>query len=305
MMLRYVSIWLLAVVVLSACSPTRNIRSVGVVPELGMIADCQYADAPTSGVRHYQLSPQKLRACIDEFNTLDLSHIFHLGDFIDKGGMASVETVLPIMQTAKAPFTLVLGNHDFEFPDALKPRVPEILGLPRRYFSLKMEDWRFIVTDGNDVSLYAWPEGSAEHTAARSIYDNQYPGKPTYNGALGSKQLQWIEQELEKAEKAGEKVILFCHFPILPVDNHVLWNSEEVVELISRYSCVKAWMNGHNHAGDYAEYKGIHFVTFKGMVDTEESAYATMRFLGDEIIIKGRGREPDRTLTIKGGSNDQ
>jgi predicted phosphodiesterase len=262
-------------------------------------------DGPTGGVRHYRLSPEKLRACIDEFNTLNLSHIFHLGDFIDKGGMESMNRVLPIMQSAKAPHTLVLGNHDFEFPDALKPQVPEIMGLPDRYFSLKMDDWKFIVVDGNDVSLYAWPEGSEEWAAAKAIYDSKYPGRPTYNGALGTAQMNWIEKELQKAEKAGEKVILLCHFPVLPVDSHVLWNSEEVVEMISRYACVKAWMNGHNHAGDYAEYKGIHFVTFKGMVDTEETAYATVQFQGNEIIIKGRGREPDRRLTVKEGSNDQ
>lgn len=304
-MIRRFCMMLFWVLVLSACTSTQKIQSLGEIPQLGMIADCQYADAPTGGVRHYRLSPQKLRNCIDEFNTLDLSHIFHLGDFIDKGGMESMQTVLPIMKSAKAPHTLVLGNHDFEFPDALKSEVPDIMGLPKRYFSLKMDDWRFIVVDGNDVSLYAYPEDSAEHAAAQSLYDRKYPGRPKYNGALGDKQMTWIEKELQKAQKNGEKVILLCHFPILPVDNHVLWNSEEVVALISRYSCVKAWMNGHNHAGDYAEYQGIHFVTFKGMVDTEDSAYATMQLNGDEIIIKGRGREPDRRLKIKEVSNDQ
>ncbi|PHN03748.1 metallophosphoesterase [Flavilitoribacter nigricans] len=286
-------------ILLSSCTGARKIRSLGAVPELGMIADCQYADAPTRGVRHYQLSPEKLRACIADFNTLELSHIFHLGDFIDIGGMESVNTVMPILQSARAPHTLVLGNHDFEFPDELKPDVPKILGLSDRYFSLKMDHWRFIVVDGNDVSLYAWPEGSTAHQEAKKIYDTQYPGRPTYNGALGEAQMSWLQGELQKAEKAGEKVILFCHFPLLPVDNHVLWNSEEVVELISQYDCVKAWMNGHNHAGGYVEYKGIHFLTFKGMVDTEENSYATMELRENTIIIHGRGREPDRTLPIK------
>lgn len=287
------------VLLLSACHTTQKIQPLGTLPKLGMIADCQYADAPTGGVRHYQLSPEKLRQCIEEFNTLELSHIFHLGDFIDKGGLESVSTVLPILQQAKADHTLVLGNHDFEFPDELKTRVPDILGLPRRYFSLKMDDWRFVVVDGNDVSLYAWPEGSAEHQESQRIYETQYPGRPTYNGALGARQMAWIEQELQRAEKAGEKVILLCHFPLLPVDNHVLWNAEEVVELISRFSCVKAWMNGHNHAGGYVEQNGIHFLTFKGMVDTEENAYATIQLKENEIVINGRGREPDRTLTLK------
>lgn len=53
----------------------------------------------------------------------------------------------------------------------------------------------------------------------------------------------------------------------------VLLLLHKVLELIGSYRCVKAWLNGHNHAGAYAEYQGIHFITFNGMVDTEEISY--------------------------------
>ena len=36
-------------------------------------------------------------------------------------------------------------------------------------------------------------------------------------------------------------------------------------------------MNGHNHRGAYGYKKGIHYVV-KGMVDTEETVYAIIRF---------------------------
>ena len=50
----------------------------------GAIADCQYCDADTAGVRQYRDSPAKLRAAVDHLNTLDLEFTVHLGDFIDK-----------------------------------------------------------------------------------------------------------------------------------------------------------------------------------------------------------------------------
>lgn len=284
---------------LYACSSVRSIQAISEPPLLGIIADCQYADAPTNGVRHYRLSPGKLTACIDTFNTLELSHVFHLGDFIDKHGMESMEVVLPLMSNLAAAHTFVLGNHDFSFPDSLKTEVPRLMGLNKRYFSMKMNDWKFIILDGNDVSLYAWPPERKEYLAAKKLHDTQYPDSPTYNGALGADQLNWLKKELKRSEKASEKVILLCHFPVLPVDNHILWNSQEVIDLITGYSCVKAWMNGHNHAGGYAEHEGIHFITFKGMVDTETNAFGTIQLHPKQIVIDGHGREPDRILNLR------
>ncbi len=58
--------------------------------------------------------------------------------------------------------------------------------------------------------------------------------------------------------------------------------------------------NGHNHAGDYAAKRGLHFVTFRGMVETgDTSAGAVVSLADDRIIIDGFGREPDRTLKIR------
>ena len=295
----YLLVVFLLGLLLESCSTSHSIKVKGDEPLIGIIADCQYADQPTGGIRHYRLSPEKLKTCVKTFNTLNLSHVFHLGDFIDKGGMETIETVLPIINNLSAPHTLVLGNHDFSVPDSIKEAIPKIFGLEKRYFSIKMDDWKFIILDGNDVSLYAWPPINAKHQQATRIYEANYSGKPTYNGALGEDQMNWLQQELKGAEKAAEKVFLLCHFPILPIDNHVLWNAKEVLELISSYSCVKAWLNGHNHAGDYAEYQGIHFITFKGMVDTETNAFATIQLLKDRLLIKGNGRELDRELILR------
>ena len=273
-------------------------RSKGESLLLGIIADCQYADQPALGVRQYNLSDEKLNECVDNFNSMKLDHVFHLGDFID-GKLESFGVVLPIINRLEAPFTLVLGNHDFSVSDEFKEQVPEIMGLEQRYFAMRLKGWKFIILDGNDVSLFAWPDGSQKYKEALEIHQKSYKNHETFNGALGDTQMSWLKKELERAEMESESVILLCHFPILPVDNHVLWNSNDVLDLISGYSCVKAWFNGHNHSGAYAEHQGIYFVTFQGMVDTEETSYATVLLEEGRLLIKGIGRVKDRELILK------
>lgn len=266
--------------------------------KIGIIADCQYADQPTQGLRHYRLSLKKLNQCVDSLNKLDLDHVFHLGDVIDQHH-ASFEEVLPIFSRLKAPFTQVLGNHDFSVEEQFKLAVPEIMGMKARYFSVMIKAWKFIILDGNDISLYAWPEHSDHHQQASQIYQRQYSDRETWNGAIGKPQMSWLKQELDQSEINGDRVILLCHFPVLPDENHTLWNAGELVDLVSSYSCVKAWLNGHNHAGAYAEYQGTHFVTFKGMVDTDQNSYAIATFTRDKLIINGIGREQQRVLDLK------
>ena len=67
--------------------------------------------------------------------------------------------------------------------------------------------------------------------------------------------------------------------------------------LIDRYDHVAAYMNGHNHAGNYATRRHCHYLNFKGMVETEKkTAYAVVRFFPDRLEVVGRGIEPDRSL---------
>jgi hypothetical protein len=110
--------------------------------------------------------------------------------------------------------------------------------------------------------------------------------------------MTWLKQQLDEAEKQGQNAVLLSHFPIFPEDPHNLWNAEQVLEVISGYAHVKAWFNGHNHTGNYAKYKHIHFVTFHAMLDTPETAYSLVNFTANSIEIKGIGRQPSLSLPI-------
>ena len=127
------------------------------------------------------------------------------------------------------------------------------------------------------------------------------PNLQTWNGGLSSSQLLWVKEELNKAKSNNEQVGFYCHFPVgRDGEAHNLWNYKQFVQLIAAYDNVKFYFNGHNHNGDYIAKNQVHYLTFKGMLDTENtSAFATVKFTTDSIFIKGYDREISRGLKIK------
>lgn len=287
--------FLLPITYLSAQSPTDLLT-------FGVIADCQYCDCPSTTQRFYRNSPAKLKACVAEFNKHELAFAVHLGDYIDKD-YASFDTLQPIIDELKTPLRQVLGNHDFSVAESLKKKVPKRMGLKRRYYSFSIQGWRFIALDGNDLSTFASFGTKKKQEAKALLAQVEAAGKENakpWNGGLSSKQLKWLHKELRKAERKAEKVILFCHFPTHPINPHNLWNDTKVQEVLESYSCVRAYFNGHNHAGAYGEKAGIHYLTFKGMVDTEEqTSYSIVRIQKDRILIQGFGRQENQELKLR------
>mgnify|MGYP005989875391 FL=1 len=270
--------------------------------KIGIISDCQYCDCEIKWDRYYKKAPQRLKEAVSVLNNDDLSYTIHLGDFIDKN-FESLDSVLPTWKKLKSPSYHVLGNHDFEVKDSLKKKVIKKLNLKNRYYSFVEEDWRFIVLDGNDLSFFgALTKAKKQQTDSlfNSLKDKDLPYLKEWNGALSTTQLKWVKEELDKAVHNNQKVGFYCHFPIFPIDQHNIWNREQFISLIKPYKNVKLFFNGHNHAGAYQLVDNVHYLTFKGMVDTENtSAFAKVKFDKDTVIIEGFFREPSRKLVIK------
>ena len=267
------------------------------VPRLGLIADCQYADEDDNGQRLYRLAPSKLKAAVEDFNAKKVDAIVQLGDFIDKD-WKSFDALQPIVDTARAPWRFVLGNHDFSVDEAFKTKVAPRLKMPARYYAFDLGDWTFLALDGNDLSEYGWPAGSPELAESQRLHRELYAGKPNWDGGIGSAQMAWIDQRLTAADHAGRKVVLFCHFSVWPVNPHNLWNAPEVITLLERHPSVKAWINGHNHDGDQGFKAGIHYLNLKAMLDTPQTSYVVASFHPDRIEIAGVGRQASQTLPL-------
>lgn len=271
--------------------------------EIGIIADCQYCNCDTSGKRFYQNSPEKLKNAVDSLNTRNLEYTIHLGDFIDRD-FESFDVLLPIWSHLNMPKYHVLGNHDFSVLDSLKKKSITKMGLSDRYYSFTKNNWRFIVLDGNDLSFHgAITEIKKQQTDSlyQFLQSKKLPNLQKWNGGLSAEQLNWVKKELDISRLKNENIGFYCHFPaVKDKDPHNLWNYKQFLELIEPYENVKFYFNGHNHNGDYTLKNGVHHVTFKGMVDMENtSAFAATTITKDSIFIQGFGREPSRRLKIK------
>jgi len=272
-------------------------------PELtfGVIADPQYADTDPKWGRFYRNSLTKLESAVADLNTHPLEFTATLGDLIDRD-FASFASVMPIYAKLKVPHFPVCGNHDFEVADADKSKVLTAMGLEKAYYSVIRKSWRFLFLDGTDIGIWRYPAGDPRTTAAEEMLERlaatELPQAKGWNGAIGPEQIKWIEAELEAAQAAGQRVILFCHYPVIPAgDSHNLWNAEELVALLGKHKHVAAYMNGHKHAGSYGTHGSCHYLNLKGMVETEkETAYAVVKCFPDRLEIEGYGLEPDRKL---------
>ncbi len=293
-LLTLIFLWLITSFSLSAQEPVK----------IGVFADCQYCDCdPNAGMnRYYRNSLKKMEDCIATYNSdKEIRFVVGLGDLIDRD-FASFEPVNNILDKSKRRVYHVTGNHDLEVEKPMLHLVPRKLGMKHTYYTVRRDNWQFIFLDGNEITTKSNDPEIVEQANAwmKKLKEEGKRNGQTYNGGISEKQFQWLEEQLKTAEKKNRNVILFCHFPLLPATAEVLWNAEEVIPVLEKYSCVKAWINGHNHAGNYAEQNGIHYINLKGMVDTEDqTAYSIIQFSDDKIEIKGFGREESQTYFVK------
>lgn len=278
------------------------------VVSFAVVADIQYADKPAQGKRAYRESKAKLAALVSEINQHDVDFVIQLGDLIDEG-VDSLDAILPVFRRLRARQYHVLGNHDLSGGRAL---VLERLGMEKPYYDFSLRGWRFVALDGMDVSVDGgWPAGSPNQATGERILAHlkarSTPNAVSWSGAIGEAQRRWLQRTLETAERMGEHVIVFCHFPVLAASStpvHLLWNHEEVLSILSSSPVVAAYMNGHDHRGGYAEGGSTHFITLPGVVESgEKSAYAVVELFLDRIQIRGHGTVPSRTLALSVPSN--
>ena len=271
----------------------------GPVLSIGILTDCQYVDAdtPPNSKRLYRKSPEKLAAAIDHLNAMgDLDFMLHLGDSVDRE-VKSYDVVMPVFAKATVPLYQVAGNHDYSIAAELKEKVPHLLGMKAPHYSVSQRGWRFVMLDGNQLSLFSSPQGSPGWQTASAFSKSSKRKLAEYSGGLGEEQIAWLKTELGKARTAGERVVLVCHYPLLPIDGHSLWDAEAVLDVLKAdKDLIAAWWNGHNHDGNYAAKHGIHFLNFRGMVETAENSYARVDIYPDRMEVTGYGREPRRVL---------
>ena len=272
----------------------------------GVIADPQYADLePNLPLNRYPAkSLDKLREAIEEFNRHDLAFVVTLGDIIDRE-WKSFDAILPVYEALRHPKHFLLGNHDFAVASQHLGGVSARVGIPSAYYDFDHSGYRFIALDGNEISVFAPPEGDPRRQEAKEMMkrlgDSGATNGQRWNAAIGEAQFDWLAAKLRETKTAGEKVIILNHYPVFPENAHNALNSDRILSLLAEHDHVVAYLNGHNHAGNFGVSGGTYFVNFKGMVDTEDtSAYAIVTVYNDRLEVTGFGREDSRVMALSG-----
>ncbi|NTJ41635.1 phosphatase [Agrobacterium larrymoorei] len=270
----------------------------------GIVADPQYADiAPRPDMdRYFAASKDKLARAIDTFNGENLAFVVTLGDIIDRG-WENFDAILACYDRLKHRSVLLPGNHDFAIEPEYLPKVHARLNMTTPWHTFTVGQFRFVVLDGNDVSLFAPPLEDPRRALAQQRLDALKQtgalNAQDWNGSFSDEQLGWLRATLAAADAANESVIVLCHYPLYPENAHNMWDAPEVLKLLAAHESVKAWFCGHNHDGNYGMIGNTHLVNFKGMVDTpHQNSFAIADVYADRIDIRGFGREFSRSLAL-------
>ncbi|NGO63546.1 phosphatase [Rhizobium daejeonense] len=270
----------------------------------GLIADPQYAPIEPNLTlnRYYAKSLDKLEAAIARLNAEDLDFVVTLGDVIDRD-FDNFDRVLDVYSGLRHRTLFLPGNHDFAVAPEHLAEIHDRLGMPSPYYDFVCKGVRVILTDGNEVSLFAPPPGDARRqeaeTRLEALRAAGAANAQTWNAGMSAAQTEWLDERLKLAEATGEPAIVMGHYPLAPANDHNLWGAEEVAGVISRSPAALAYFCGHNHAGNYGLLNGTHFVNMKGMVDTpDENAFSVVELFDERLEIHGFGREEDRRLSI-------
>jgi manganese-dependent ADP-ribose/CDP-alcohol diphosphatase len=250
----------------------------------GVVADVQWSDKAKSGAMDYRASLGGLQRCVDALALEKLSFVVQLGDFVDGWekdavrSAADMDTVLKVFNRLQVMKVHVAGNHCYR---ATPPVLLKKWKLKKLYYDFAAagkKGWRFIVLDGNDAGY----------------------------GLISQTQVDWLKKTLAAAVKKKERVVVFCHFPLLreASPNHRLNNPELLLPVLESSGCVVAYIAGHDHAGGYTLQKGIHHITVCALVENAERiTYALMNLYDTKLVEHGFGAEPARNCSFDATEN--
>lgn len=275
----------------------------------GLLSDVQYADKDTVGKRRYRDGLVNLENCVDDFRTKDLRFVVHCGDIIDgRGGVENSRKDLIQVLDAFSRLTCevhhVIGNHCLEVP---REELVQRLEMKQNYYSFSHGSWRFINVDSMAFSVCGLDVAEPAYLQAKEWLDQHkgdaYPSARAWNGGLGEQQRDWLKTELAAAERVGQQVVVFSHHPVLAESStagHLLWDHQEVLTILDQSPAFTAWINGHDHAGGFAERNGRSFLTMPAVVNSDpaNNAYATVDVFADRMEIHGVGDVVSRTIRV-------
>lgn len=291
----------------------------------GVISDVQYADIPDGhsfiGIpRYYRHSILVLQRAVHQWNN-HKGHKFALnfGDIVDghcpkDQSLDAVRKVVEEFEKFNGSTYHMIGNHClYNLP---RNRLLPILKIQnsdgRAYYDFSpIPEFRFVILDGYDISAIGWPQDHPRTLEALKLLQEKNPNTEKnspaglvgqerrflmFNGGVGKEQLKWLDGILQEATEMKQKVVICCHVPLDPgatSQEALLWNYDEVMNLIHRYSCVKVCLAGHDHTGGHSiDSHGIHHRVLEAALECPPGAdaFGYVDVYNDRLSLIGTDR---------------
>ena len=175
---------------------------------------------------------EMFKKMVSDINKLkNVNFVIFSGNNISKPNQKDLENFLNQAKSLKTPYYIVLGNKDVNkqkdlskttYTKILSKKVKTHRKIDSPNYTFEKKGILFIVVDGSKDVI------------------------PSSMGYYKSEVLLWLEEQLET--NTNKKVVILQHFPLIPPSNkesHYTYKSDEYLDILSKYTNVKAVISGH------------------------------------------------------------
>lgn len=193
-----------------------------------------------------------LNETVKDINKLkDVSFVVFTGDNLNSPQPEDLDDFIKIINKLKAPYYLVLGNHDvFKSRNLSKERYAEIVKENNIFwfhkkwnYTFRKKGYVFIVVDGSKEVI---------------------PGPVGYYRA---DTLEWLDKQL--TQNAKRQVVIFQHYPVIDspefgsarLKTHRTYQPEKYLEVLAKHDNVLAVVSGHFHENSEIMKDGVYHIS--------------------------------------------
>lgn len=235
----------------------------------GIITDMHHTTKEDTATRKYSAAQSKMKHFIDSMQQKKPAFVVELGDFVDTlaagtdpaGNLEQLESLF----TSYPGHYHVLGNHEFDnlTRDFVLNAIHNTgIAKGQTYYSWDSNGVHFVVLDADYT-----PAAPHRPYDMNTADDSFWTWKDTF---VPPHELEWLQKDLAATSLP---VIVFTHQTLDRVDDqdHTIKNASAVRKTLEDSGKVLAVLSGHDHAGGYANIKGIHYIVMNGNVGVNDS----------------------------------
>ena len=269
--------------------------------KFAIIGDCHFSNQGNYAQRDCMGANDRLFEIIDILNEKGLDFVFSMGDLGDGHAKDEAETVFETFKNSIYPVKFAVGNHDLVMRS--QEEHMELVGMPAPNYCFSLKGFTFIVLNPFEMSIYSRKE---EDRNAYWIFRKQNPDVPVqqWPGLFKDDTWSWLEETLENAKEKNEKVILFCHVPVLDLAclrlaDHSDKNEplariieyDRMLNLMDQYRNILAFFAGHYHPGGLGIRNGVIHKTVRSVCDHRLPTACIASIDENLIKLEGLGME--------------